>query len=81
MIPLISNYLDRTNLALKKKNKTKLKSLSAFKPDNINKMSIGITYKNSNSNETNYYLRYEKSAKAFYRLEMQKLYKLLSEKN
>lgn len=80
MIPLISNYLDRMNLGLKKKRK-KLKSLSAFKPDNISKMSIGITYKNSNGNETNYYLQYEKSAKAFYRLEMQKLYKLLSEKN
>lgn len=44
-------------------------------------MSIGMIYKNSNGNETNYYLQYEKSAKAFYRLEMQKLYKLLSEKN
>lgn len=69
------------DLGLKKKKKNELKSLSAFKPDNIIKTSVGIMYKNSNGNETNYYLQYEKSAKAFYRLEMQKLYKLLSKKN
>ena len=51
-----------------------MKSTPAFKPDNFIKTSIGI----ANRNEINCYLHYEKSAKAFYRLEMQKLYKLHS---